>query len=103
MTATMSYVAGERIAFLTKAKLEAVCAAPAALLTYLNNIPTRRTYLWFHAEATPARGIILKLRDISGLKGVRFSVLSGKRTRPVICAWLPSETTRWELDYSLTG
>jgi ribosomal protein S12 methylthiotransferase accessory factor YcaO len=98
---TMSFAAGHKIAFATRVALDKVCAHPAALLTYIKNIPTRRTYLLFRAGT--AHAIISRLRDTSELKSVHFYALPGERTFPVICASLPSETTESEKEPSSAG
>lgn len=104
-----------KTAWVMRASLLTVVAEDVALTTWLRKDTTRLTYLLFRDGPLPgfpsaktlkiphASGIILKLRDIYGPKGARFSVLSAKPGRVVICAWWCNETTPSESPPLLAG
>lgn len=104
----MSEKPPNKIAWLMPARLSVAAVKDVALLTWLRNDTTRRTYLLFRDQVETVLGlpltrripsaqdIISKLRDIYGPSGAAFSVLSEKPGRVVICAWLSNETTQSE-------
>jgi hypothetical protein len=71
-------------------------AESAGLLASLQRDTTRPIYLLFREAALNPQVFISRLRAIYEAKNVRFSVLSEKPGRLVICAWLCSETTKSE-------
>jgi hypothetical protein len=97
-----------KTACLIRTRLTVAAVYDVALMKWLQNDTTRRTYLLFRDEVNQilglpltqripsAQGIISKLRDIYGPKGALFSVLSEKPGRVVICAWLSNETIQSE-------
>lgn len=111
----MSEKPQNKIAWLIPAKSIVVAVEDVGLLTWLRSDITRRTYLLFRDEASSVLGlpltrripgaqdIISKLRGIYGPKGARFSVLSEKPGRVVICAWLSNETIQSESPPSADG
>jgi hypothetical protein len=104
-----------KIAWLMPAKLQVVAVLDVVLMKWLQSDTTRRTYLLFRdrvetvmgiplTQRTPsAQVIISKLRDTLGPIGARFSVLSEKPGRVVICASLSNETTKLESPPSPDG
>ena len=92
-----------KIVWLTRARLEMAVVLDARLVASLRTDPTRPIYLLFREAQMRPQVIISKLRDIYGPSGVRFSVLSEKPGRLVICAWLCNETTKSESPRLLDG
>lgn len=113
----MSEKPQSKIVWLMPARLSVAVVFSAELIAWLRKDTTRRTYLLFRDEQGKslltglpktlripgAMAIISKLRDIYGPSGARFSVLSERPGRVVICAWWSSETTQSESQPSSGG
>ncbi len=102
----MSVSARHKTALLIPIQFDSLGVYNAGLIDALQSEPTRRIYLlprgkpiWSHElraykqEALPGATVIIsRLRATYGQTNARFSVVSSKRDRKLICAWWSSET-----------
>src|SRR3569833_4215856 len=97
-----------KIHYFLRVPLETVLAPTAALVKWLADIDTHPTCMLVQktignvAQYNP-QVILKRLRDTFGPTNVRFSVLSEKPARMLICARSSKEITRLEKEPSASG